>query len=226
VIHYHGTPISPIAALYDLAGRCFCVSYAAPSDVDRVHQIGQSIMLDNGAFSKWKIGKKIEWHGFYKWADEWLDFPTTWAVIPDEIDAGSEVQNALVREWPFGDKGSPVWHMDEPINRLLALCDAWPRVCIGSTAQYASVLSRSWTSRMDEAWNEIAQRHHRLPNLHMLRGMQLAGWHWPFASVDSTDIARNHNRQQNTPRKMADRWDAVQCPGRWIDRPIQQELVA
>jgi hypothetical protein len=44
--------------------------------------------------------------------------------------------------------------------------------------------------------------------------------------VDSTDIARNHNRPQNTPRAMADRWDAIQTPPRWEIRPEQMELVA
>jgi hypothetical protein len=31
---------------------------------------------------------------------------------------------------------------------------------------------------------------------------------------------------QNTPRSMADRWDAMQTPSRWIPQPEQQELVA
>ena len=48
MIHYHGTPITPIAALYELAGRNFCVSHAAPADVARVHMIWQTVMLDNG----------------------------------------------------------------------------------------------------------------------------------------------------------------------------------
>jgi hypothetical protein len=68
---------------------------------------------------------------------------------------------------------------------------------------------------MDAAWDAIAARHRRLPWVHMLRGMQCAGRRWPFASVDSTDIARNHFLPQNTPRSMADRWDCVQCPARW-----------
>jgi hypothetical protein len=51
MLHYHGTPITPVDALYQLAGRCFCVSHIRPDDVTRVHQIGQSVMLDNGAFS-------------------------------------------------------------------------------------------------------------------------------------------------------------------------------
>tara|TARA_R100001440_G_scaffold75170_1_gene101765 strand:- start:577 stop:1254 length:678 start_codon:yes stop_codon:yes gene_type:complete len=225
MIHYHGTPISPIPALLELAGRHFCVSHMSPQDVARCHQIGQSVMLDNGAFSKWKSGKATDWAKFYDWCDRWLDYPTTWAVIPDVIDAGSQEQDALIREWPHGKKGAPVWHMDEPIHRLLSLCDDWPRVCVGSTAEYACVMSSAWCFRMDEAWNAVSQQFNRLPILHMLRGMQLSGKHWPFASVDSTDIAQNHNRKQNTPRLMADRWDAMQTPCRWKLKEIQGELI-
>jgi hypothetical protein len=226
VIHYHGTPITPIAALYEMSGRHFCVSHAHPADVARVHQIGQSVMLDNGAFSKWKSGKATDWNAYYAWADRWLDYPTTWAVIPDEIDAGAQMQDALIREWPHGKRGAPVWHMDEPIERLLRLTDEWPRVCIGSTEDYAVVLSPAWVRRMDEAFNAVSRHHARMPWLHMLRGMQLSGRRWPFASVDSTDIAQNHNRLQNTPRKMADRWDAMQTPGAWNPQPEQLELIA
>lgn len=224
LIHYHGTPITPINALYELAGKNFCVSHIRPEDVARVHMIGQSVMLDNGAYSKWKSGKAVNWTDYYEWTDRWLDYPTTWAVIPDEIDAGTQEQDGLIREWPHGQRGAPVWHMDEPVHRLLRLCDEWPKVCVGSTEEYAVVLSPAWQRRMDEAFNELAQRHKRLPWLHMLRGMQLSGRHWPFASVDSTDVGRNHNRPQNTPRAMADRWDAMQCPVKWKPRPEQMEL--
>ena len=223
-LHYHGTPITPVAALYELRGRHFCVSHAHPQDVERCHQIGQSVMLDNGAFSKWKSGKATDWDAFYAWCERWLTYPTTWAVIPDVIDGGSQLQDALVREWPHGQRGAPVWHMDEPTSRLLRLADEWPRVCVGSTAEYAVVLSDAWCRRMDEAWNEVAKRHQFLPWLHMLRGMQLSGRRWPFASVDSTDVAQNHNRPQNTPRAMADRWDAMQTPGSWTPQPEQMEL--
>ena len=226
MIHYHGTPITPIRALLELAGRCFCVSHAAPQDVTRVHQIGQSVMLDNGAFSKWKAKRETNWPAFYAWAEPWLSYPTTWAVIPDVIDGGSQLQDALIREWPHGEKGAPVWHMDEPISRLFRLADEWPRVCIGSTDDYAVVLSPAWVRKMDEAWDGLAKGRRFLPTIHMLRGMQLSGRRWPFASVDSTDVAQNHNRAQNTPRKMADRWDAMQTPGKWETVPEQMELIA
>jgi hypothetical protein len=213
-----------MAALLQLAGRHFCVSHARPDQVAQAHSIGQSVMLDNGAFSRWKRGAETDWPAYYEWCERWLGYATTWAVIPDVIDGGSQLQDALVREWPFGHRGAPVWHMDEPLHRLLALCDAWPKVCIGSTAEYRVVLSDPWRRRMDECWNALAARHRHLPWVHMLRGMQCSGLSWPFASVDSTDIAQNHNRPQNTPRAMADRWDAAQCPRVWEPRPEQMEL--
>jgi hypothetical protein len=222
VIHYHGTPITPVSALYELSGRHFCVSHARPDDVRRVHQIGQSVLLDNGAFSKFKRGYETNWTAYYEWCDEWLQFPTTWAIIPDVIDAGTQEQDALLREWPHGQRGAPVWHMDEPIHRLLRLTDEWPRVCIGSTAEYWQVMSPVWERRMDEAWTELSARHKRTPWVHMLRGMQLSGRRWPFASVDSTDIAQNHHLPHKSPRSMADRWDAMQTPAAYKPVPHQQ----
>jgi hypothetical protein len=52
MIHYHGTPITPRSVLFELAGRCFCVPYSDPRDVAICHEIGQSVMIDNGAFYK------------------------------------------------------------------------------------------------------------------------------------------------------------------------------
>ena len=226
MIHYHGTPITPMSALYEVAGRHFCVSHARPDDVVRVHEIGQSVLLDNGAFSAWKSGRATNWPAYYAWCDRWLNYPTTWAVVPDVVDGGSQLQDALLREWPHGDRGAPVWHMDEPLSRLLRLTDEWPRVCVGSTAEFATVLSPAWRRRMDEIWSAVAARHSRLPWLHMLRGMQLSGRHYPFASVDSTDLAQNHSRPQNTPRKIADRWDRLQSPSAWHPDDEQLDLEA
>ena len=110
-------------------------------------------MLDNGAFSKWKRGAATNWPAFYDWCDVWLHHATTWAIPPDVIDAPSQEQDALLNEWPHGKRqAAPVWHMDEPIYRLCRLVDdGWGRVCIGSTAEYAVVLSESgnaaWTKR-------------------------------------------------------------------------------
>jgi hypothetical protein len=106
-IHYHGTPITPTAEkLLPLAGRHFCVRFGAHDQDEICHRIGQSVMLDNGAFSFWRQGRPTDWGGYYSWAERWLEYPTTWAVIPDVIDGDVEANDALVSEWPFASRGN------------------------------------------------------------------------------------------------------------------------
>lgn len=223
-LHYHGTPITPRDVLHTLAGRCFCVSYAKTQDAKHCHDIGQSVMLDNGAFSLWRTGKATDWPGFYRWCERWLEYRTTWAVIPDVIDGDAAANDALIAQWPHGDRGAPVWHMHEPIGRLLELAGRWPRVCVGSSGAYATVGDARWHDRMTDAMNQLCGDGPPPVWLHMLRGMALSGLHYPFASVDSTDIARNHNRQQNSAAEMARIWDAQQCRARWYRQPVQLEV--
>jgi hypothetical protein len=229
-IHYHGTPITPRRVLDTMAGRHFCVSFAAPGDAKHCHAIGQSVMLDNGAFSAWTRGVAVDWAEYYFWTERWLQYPTTWAVIPDVIDAGDtrhakyEENDALIKAWPHGTRGAPVWHMHESIDRLMALAEEWPRVCIGSSKQYRTVGNARWHSRMGEAMNALYFDRAPTCQLHLLRGMQMAGSHYPFASLDSTDVARNHNRPQNNAAAMAAKWDAQQCPARWGRAAVQMEL--
>lgn len=223
-IHYHGTPITPLDVMRRLAGGHFCVSHWRPDQVELAHKIGQSVMLDNGAFSAWKAKKPItDWKPFYGWADLWLNCPTSWAVIPDVIDGGAEEQDALLKQWPHGDRGVPVWHMDEPIERALELLQSFQRICVGSTAQFRVVMSDPWQARIDQLWREISARHTRTPYIHMLRGMQLTKERWPFASVDSTDIARNHSAHKQ-PVARLERWDAEQCPTVFHDRGAQSSF--
>lgn len=221
-LHYHGTPITPQAVLHTLAGRHFCVSFARDQDIRWCDQHGQSVMLDNGAFSIWTRGAELDWPAWAAWAERWLERPTSWAVLPDAIDSGSEANDRLLREWAwyFGSQGVPVWHLDEPISRLVTLCDAYERVCFGSAGDYADVGSRRWHLRVTEAFDRIADERGRVPWIHMLRGMAVAG-DYPFASVDSTDIGRNHARPQNIAAEMATRWDSIQGPSRWEPRGEQ-----
>lgn len=225
-IHYHGTPITPRRVLDTLAGRHFCVSFAAPSDVEHVHRIGQSVMLDDGAFSAWTKGRPVDWEAYYAWCDGWLSFQTTWAVIPDVIDGDEAANDALLNEWPFKHRGAPVWHMHESIERLQRLVRDWPRVCLGSSGKYRHVGSAAWHDRMVQAMNAICVNGKPPVWLHMMRGMAMAGSRYPFASVDSTDIARNHNRPQNTAANMAALWDSQQCAALWRITPTQTELEA
>lgn len=220
MIHYHGTPITPRSELVSLAGRSFCVSFARPDDVAVCHDIGEGVMLDNGAFSAWTRGMVTDWPGYYAWCEPWLDYPTTWAVIPDVIGGSDEDNDALIAEWPHGQKGAPVWHMHEPLDRLLRLAQDWQRVCVGSSGEYAQVGSPAWTRRMEAAMDALCGNGPVPVWLHMLRGLALCGSDFPFASADSTNVARNHGgtnmgRSRKSALRMASEIDARQCPGRW-----------
>jgi hypothetical protein len=207
--------------MLELAGCNFCVSYARPEDLAIAHEIGQSVMLENGAFTFWRQGRPTNWVAFVAWVRPWLEYRTTWAVMPDVID-GDEDDNRLLSAWLFDydrdvwSRCAPVWHMHESLDRLRYLCQSHDRVCIGSSGAYAELETPRWHHRMEAAMNAVCANGPPPTWLHMLRGMNLAGGPYPFASVDSTDVGRNHNRTQNGDiAGMAQRWDAIQCPARW-----------
>lgn len=233
MIHYHGTPITPRERLYELAGRHFCVSVAEPRDVKVCHEIGQSVMLDNGAFSFWTRGAIPEWPGYYDWCEPWLDYPTTWAVIPDVIDGDEDDNDRLLVEWFQRrlPKGAPVWHLHESFDRLRRLAHGYERVCFGSSGAYRDPRTDQWHRRISEAFDVIADERGRVPWVHMLRAMnEAAGSHYPFASADSTNAARNHAgswKRDPTPiRVLADRSDALQTPARWQHVGTQEVITA
>lgn len=215
MIHYHGTPITPRATLLQLAGRHFCVRYGAHGDEVVAHEIGQSVMLDNGAYSRWTKNEPTDWPGYYAWCERWLEHWTTWAVIPDVVEGGEAENDALLGEWPFGTRGAPVWHVHESLARLRRLCEAWPLVCLGSSGEYAVVGAPRWHARMAEAMAAVCDnRGVPITRLHMLRGLRFAGGDYPFFSADSTNIARNHEQRQDVVR-MATDIDGKQAPPRW-----------
>ena len=227
MIHYHGTPISPRRVLLELAGKHFCVSFAHPQDALVCHQIGQSVMLDNGAFSMWTRNKQVDWAEYYEWAEKWLEYPTTWAVIPDVIEGGGNNlrgNEMLIARCPIPyHQSAPVWHLHEGVDRILHFLDlGYTRICFGSSGEYRRVGSDKWHHRITEAFNLLSQSG-PIPWIHMLRGMSLSGEQYPFSSVDSTDVARNHNRKNNA-LVMANRWDSMQCPAGWESMMTQQEL--
>jgi hypothetical protein len=223
-MHYHGTPVNPKSEVYKLAGRCFCVSFYDPRQVEICHQIGQAVMLDNGAFSAWRSGRETDWNGYYRWTEKWLAYPTTWAVIPDVINGGEAANDKLLTEWPHGNRGAPVWHLDEEIDRLKRLADDWPRVCVGSSGEYAQVGSPRWHNRMVQAMNRLCLSGVVPVWLHMLRGLNQCASGYPFASADSTDIARNFKDYKREPETIAARWDAIQCSPHWEQHPEQMNL--
>ena len=226
MIHYHGTPITPRSVLLELGGKHFCVSFSDPRDAQCCHQIGQSVMLDNGAFSFWTKGKAVNWDSYYEWAERWLQYATTWAVIPDVID-GDETENDMLvaRSWFPQHQSAPVWHLHESTHRILKFLDlGYTKICFGSSGQYAQIGSSRWHHRITQAFN-LLSCNGPIPWIHMLRGMALSGSQYPFSSVDSTDVARHHHEQGKNALAMANRWDAIQNPVGWIPQWEQQELI-
>ena len=197
MLHYHGLPITPAtAAAKVLTGRHGFVSFMHKDQLEIAIDVCQSFAVDNGAFSAWKSGKPIaNWLPFYDWVESIKRLPNfDFAVIPDVIDGDELANDELIDSWPHEPwLSAPVWHMHESICRLQRLARNWPRVCIGSSGDYAIVGNSAWWSRMTEALNAICDKNgHPICKLHGLRMLDPDVFsRLPFASADSTNIAKN-----------------------------------
>lgn len=225
MLHYHGTPITPKVALQSMAGKMFCVSYFRPDNLKVCLEIGQSLMLDNGAFSCKTRGVPFDINGFYEWLEPILAHPH-WAVVPDVIDGTVEQQREMIKTWPYPKAlGVPVWHCGLPIDYLLELCDQWGKACIGSSGKYWNVGSPVWAGRMDEAFNALHRTFgQRLPWLHGLRMLGQGTGPWPLASADSTNVALHHAEKRECAGCMAKRIDATNPPSLWETKPVQEQI--
>lgn len=227
MIHYHGTPITPKEQLLRMAGRNFCVSYAAPHQVKTCLQIGQSVMLDNGAFTTFTKGKPLDIRGYYEWLSDKL-CPPHWAVIPDVINGTPQDQYTMRCSWPtetFGyENAAPVFHIHQPLNELYFLCNAYPKVCLGSSGEFWKIGTPKWIARMDEIFNDIAKRRIRTPWIHGMRMLGQINGGWPLASADSTNVAQNHH-VKGCAESMANKVDRVNPSGKWKIQPIQSNLL-
>lgn len=197
MIHYHGLPITPetAAATVLSAGHGF-VSFAEPRNLGLAAAVCQSFAVDNGAFSAWKAGKPIQnWAPFYDWAAACKRIPACdFAVVPDVIDGGEAENDALLAEWPLPRWfGAPVWHMHESMERLERLASGWPRVCIGSSGEFATIGTVAWWGRIAQAMRVVCDDEGQpMVKLHGLRMLNPDVFtRIPFASADSTNIGRN-----------------------------------
>lgn len=197
MIHYHGLPITPdtAAQVAVQAGHAF-VSFAHPGQLGLAVAACQSFGIDNGAFSAWRAGQAIkDWSGYYRFTEAALRQPSCdFAVIPDVIDGTEADNDALVAEWPLPRWfGAPVWHLHESLSRLSALSEDWPRVCLGSSGEYAQIGTDRWWRRMHHAMRTVCddagQPRCRLHGLRMLDPRIFSKF--PFSSADSTNIGRN-----------------------------------
>ncbi len=197
MIHYHGLPITPATAAVRAvdAGHAF-VSYAHSDQLGVAVEVCQSFAIDNGAFSAWKKGEPVrDWSGFYEWAAACKRIPSCdFAVVPDVIDGSESDNDALLAEWPLPRWfGAPVWHMHESMDRLERLASTWPRVCIGSSGEFASIGTAAWWGQIARAMRVVCNDDGEpLVKLHGLRMLNPEVFtRLPFASADSTNIGRN-----------------------------------
>ena len=247
MIHYHGLPITPAsAAISAVGGGHAFVSFRYPDQLGLVLEVCQSFAVDNGAFSAWKSGEPVtDWSRYYAWVADLHRYPNfDFAVIPDVIDGDEQANDALLAEWPWQARhahvGAPVWHMHESIDRLQRLANDWPRICIGSSGQFATVGDHRWWVRMADAMNAITDKH-GLPitKLHGLRMLNTDVFRrLPLSSADSTNIAQNIGidskwRGTYTPvskdskaRVIRERIEVVQALTFWEKQSIQMEIAA
>lgn len=197
MIHYHGVPITPDTAAYEClnAGHAF-LSHRYRDQTALVVEVCQSFAIDNGAFSAWKNGTPVsDWSDYYQWAADMLRVPSCdFAVIPDVIEGSEDDNDRLIAEWPLPRWfGAPVWHMHESFERLRKLASEWPRVCIGSSGEFATVGNAAWWSRMGGAMHLLCDERGRpMCRLHGLRMLDPGVFtRLPFASADSTNVGRN-----------------------------------
>ncbi|HCT4965296.1 TPA: hypothetical protein OTY97_000751 [Citrobacter koseri] len=198
MIHYHGGPITPdTCALKAWKGRHAFISFANSGQLALASEVTQSFALDNGAFSlKDKEGKSHRnWHDYYAFVGRWMNHPRfAFSVIPDVIGGSSEENDALITEWPYGNIiGAPVWHMNEPDERFIRLCNEFPRVCIGSMGEYDSRRPRRCVARLRDLIRHVVDENgYPVCKLHGLRMLNADIFrHIPLSSADSTNVARN-----------------------------------
>jgi hypothetical protein len=240
MIHYHGGPITPqTCAIRAWSGRHAFISWANPEQIEVAAGVCQSFALDNGAFSLWGKSVDVDWLEYYRWAEEWLSHPACdWAIIPDVIGGTEDQNDALIDEWPHGNRGVPVWHTDESPERLVELASRWPRVALGSAAQYDVSRVARCLDRLAEVLPLISKDGRPVCKLHGLRMLRHEITNAvPLSSADSTNIARNIGMDgrwtgayQPTTKEgrvdvLVQRIESVHTPGHLVSRDIQQEAL-
>jgi len=176
-------------------GRHAFVSFVHPGQIHVASSVTQSFALDNGAFSAWKKGTQINWPDYYRWVEKYLNYPAfDWAVIPDVIGGTEEENDALIEEWPHGIiYGVPVWHLNESIERLVRLAETWPRIALGSAAEFDVRRPSKCVERLQDVLPHISDDKGmpkvKLHGLRMLNSKIITKV--PLSSGDSTNVARN-----------------------------------
>lgn len=197
MIHYHGTPIwgnKGEVLSCAVSGAGAFVSYARPDQIKQCLKQAEKVAIDNGAFSAWKRGLKIDWSEFYQWLmGYYFNDKVSFFVIPDDIEGDEKDNKNLILSVPkiFKDKAVPVWHLHESLDYLDWLCAEFDYIAFGSSGEFATIRTKVWHYRMEQAFNLMIQKNHKtkVHGLRMLDGRVLGNY--PLFSADSTNLACN-----------------------------------
>ena len=194
MIKYYGTPITPNSVLKEfMSNRNTLVSFAHHQDIYECLDICKNVIIDNGAFSFWTKGKKVDWEEFYNFLDFFQE--REFYFIPDVIDGTEAENNYLLTEAPYND-GVPIWHIAESFERLERLASDYGFIAFGSSGEYSTLGTKKWNKRMDDAMRIVCNSDGSpRVKVHMLRCLDPRIFtQYPFYSGDSTSFARNHKR--------------------------------
>lgn len=197
MIRYHGGPITPEPAALAAWKRSHAmVSFANPQQTELAFAVADSVAIDNGAWPIFAAGKgSIDINAYCCFVDTWSLHPAfDWCLIPDVIDGSEKENRQLVEDWELPRAYSvPVWHMHESLDTLQWFMDEWPRVAIGSSGEFVTIGTGKWWGRISEAMGVLCDKEGRPRcKLHGLRQMDPEIFSViPYASVDSTNVARN-----------------------------------
>lgn len=182
-----------------------------------VAEVSHSFCLDNGAFTIWNKGGKLDVDAYIKWVSIWHRHPGyDFAIIPDVIEGTQEENEYMLKQWPEYIYGAPVWHMHEDISWLQYLAKNYRIVCLGSSAQYKTPRTEAWWKRIKEAIGSICDEHKRpICKLHGLRMLDPRIFtKLPLSSADSTNCSMNSGAK--------DRFGIYVAPS----RAIRAEVIA
>jgi len=241
VIHYHVGPLGePRESHAFFYGRHALISLQKTEELEVIAEVCKSFVFDNGAFSVWKHGKKLNIEKYYKWVDDWRRHPGfDWALIPDVIEGSEEENDKMIDDWPF-EEGMPVWHFNESLSRLHRLATEWSRISLGSTSGMTPGTSKFWT-RMAQVMDKLCDKQGRpICKLHGLRMLDPEIFKYiPLSSADSkTAVMKSFmpkkdfgvlapKRRSQRANVVADRIESCNSAAIWNPNQtitVQQEL--
>jgi len=203
VIKYHGTPMTNPPMLLEQVSLQnkyqdikFLVSWANKQDIDKILNLGNRFILDNGAFTFYDrkkrglMKKNPDWNKFFKWVDKYPQRDNFF--IPDVIEGTERENDDLLKLNPFED-GIPVWHIHESFERLERLANDYNYIAFGSSGEYWKLGTTKWHKRINESLKIVCDKEgNPLIKIHMLRCLDARIFtQYPFYSGDSTNVARN-----------------------------------